>query len=155
MIFLVAVAGSLVPAIDFGLSPNAATGAWPTLAAPAGITARLTSAAVPLSFVPACEPLTPKVTFVQSGDAHPAPRDRNAKVEVFLVGSTPERRFVEVGQLEVLGRSSRHNLTSLIEAAQRRARAMGGDALVEVRPNLEVSPRRTPMTLTARVVRWI
>lgn len=118
-------------------------------------------APVVASFIPACEDATPRprlrTTFTAAG--RPRPRAASAPIEVFQSGQSPTRKYLPLGEVSVLASSSRTSVDDLTEWAQRGARRLGGDAIVDVRWDdaASVRPKAGPvglLYLTAQVVRW-
>lgn len=116
----------------------------------------------PLTFVPGCELIPPKVSSHYSGPGRPIARGRYARVDVFLAGEDPGRRYGVLGDVEIRARSRNTSLHNLLDYARREARKLGGDAVVEVRSQRAIQASRgacagapvTRLTLTGRVVRW-
>jgi hypothetical protein len=116
----------------------------------------------PLTFVPGCELMPPRISSHYTGPGRPVPRDRSAHVDIFLAGHDPERSFVVLGDVEVHARSRNTSLTNMFDYARGEARKLGGDAVVEVRSERETRFARGPCagapttrrTLTGTVVRW-
>ena len=86
-----------------------------------------------LTYVPGCEFLRPVVRSQYSGVHLPVPRSRNAAVEMFLSGNDPTRSYVVLGTVSVQARSRNTSLSNLMHYAQREARRMGGDAIIDIR----------------------
>jgi hypothetical protein len=106
------------------------------------------------TFIPGCEATPPRVTSVYTGEGLPVPRARDAAVGVFLHGDAPRMRYVVVGEVRVTTSSRVTSLNNLIECAQREARRLGGDAIVDVWPGPATGDLAGQRTLTARVVNW-
>lgn len=117
--------------------------------------------AVVASFIHSCDASNPdpRVRTRYSGPGRPSSRPASAPVEVYEPGRTPPRKFVAIGEVDVLASGSRTPVSELTEWAQRGARRLGGDALVNVRWDdaASVKPPAGPvglLYLTATVVRW-
>jgi uncharacterized protein YbjQ (UPF0145 family) len=116
----------------------------------------------PLTFVPGCELIPPQTTSHYSRPGRPIARDRFARVDVFLAGDQPGRRYVVIGDVEVVARSRNTSLKNLLEYARRESRKLGGDAVVDVRAPQSAKARRdacggaptSRRTLTGTVVTW-
>ena len=113
------------------------------------------------SFIHSCDASNPdprlRTTFTAEG--RPRPRPESAPVEVFERGQSPARRYVAIGHVNVLASGSRTPVTELTEWAQRGARRLGGDAIVDVSWDdaASVTPKAGPvglLYLSATVVRW-
>jgi hypothetical protein len=110
------------------------------------------------TFVSGCQQFPPRVRSIYTAEGRPAPRPRGAIVDVFFAGSPPQRSFAVVGTVEVRARSRNSNIDNLLVYAEREARRLGGDALIEVRPrenfpaDRERGARR--LVITAEVARW-
>lgn len=107
------------------------------------------------TFIPGCELTPPKVTSVYKGKRQPVARPRDADIEVFLAGDLPERRYVVVGELQVLARNRNTSLHNMLEYAAREARKLGGDAIVDVWPRPASVDPQGERILTAKVVNWV
>lgn len=116
----------------------------------------------PLTFIPGCELIPPKISSHYSGPGRPIARDRYARVDVFLAGESPGRSYVILGDVEIRARSRNTGLGNMLDYARREARKLGGDAVVEIRSQQEIQTGRGPCagapatrrTLTGTVVRW-
>ena len=69
----------------------------------------------PLTFVPACQVIPPKVTSHYSGPGRPIPRDRLAPVDVFLAGQRLGRDYVVLGDVDIRARSRNTSLANLVD----------------------------------------
>jgi hypothetical protein len=116
----------------------------------------------PLTFVPGCELVPPKVSSHYSGPGRPIARARFARVDVFLAGQEPGQPYVVLGDIDIRARSRNTSLHNLLDYARHEARKLGGDAVVEVRVERAIQTSRgacagapvTRLTLSGRVVRW-
>ena len=126
-----------------------------------GIDARLPGAMPVATFTYACQGSgqSPSVRSSYSVARHPAPRSKSAPVEVYHDAVAPTRAYERIGNVQVVYRTSAGNTTDLIELAMRRARQMGGDALVNVQ--IDDAAHTQPsagavgtLALVASVVRW-
>jgi len=153
----------LLPAIELGFSSVRAHGPEGTLVA-AGQSMGVGKAVIAEpgmkaglfipTFVPGCQLSPPQVKSVYAGEGKPIARPRDWTIEIFLAGDLPKRRYVVVGELQVLTRSRNTSLNNMLEYAAREARKMGGDAIVDVWPrSVSVDPRG-PRILTAKIVNW-
>ena len=111
------------------------------------------------TFIPGCEQFPPRVTSHYLLPGKPIARDPFAQVPVFLRGDQPTRRYVVIGDIEVLTRGRNTSLGNMIEYASREARKMGGEAILDVWPRpvedaKASADRRGRHVLTAKVVRW-
>ena len=103
--------------------------------------------------------VAPTVRTSFTAAARPAPRPKSAKVDVYLRGRKPARRYQLVGTVDVLAHSSHTGVDELQGRAMRAARQMGGDAIVDVWYDdaANVRPRageQGMLYLTASVARW-
>jgi hypothetical protein len=113
------------------------------------------------SFMYACdssEPV-PHVRSTYTAAGKPTELPGTHWVEVFERGKAPTRHFVIVGHVQVLASSSRNNAAQLTGYAQREARKMAGDALVEMTVDDAASMQppagdRGLLALSASVARW-
>jgi len=107
------------------------------------------------SFIPACEPVPPRVESVYTSATHPAARGRFAGVEVFMHGHDPILHYQEIGEVTVSTGSRNVSLWNLIDSAKAEARRMGGEAIIDVfpRPVSDDDPQGARV-LTAKVVNW-
>jgi hypothetical protein len=107
------------------------------------------------SFIPACEPVPPRVESRYTGAIHPAARGRFAAVTVFMHGHPPTSTYQVIGELKVSTLSRNVSLWNLIDSAKAEARHMGGQALIDVwpRPVSDDDPQGARV-LTAKVVSW-
>jgi len=106
------------------------------------------------TFIPGCELIPPRVTSTYVGKGRPVPRRRDAVVGVFLRGDGPRQRYVVVGEVRVTTASRVTSLGNLLQCAERAARRMGGDAIVDVWPRAATSDPTGERILTAKVVNW-
>lgn len=126
-----------------------------------GIGVRTKHASFVASFMYACDASNPdprvRTTYTAAG--RPEPRAKGAAVEVFPFGQPPTRKHTPVGEVSVLASSGRMTVAELTEWAQRGARKLGGDAIVDVQCEdaASVRPKAGPvglLYLSARVVHW-
>ena len=124
-----------------------------------GLPARHTN--IVASFIYSCDASDPdprvRTTYTAAG--RPRPRPGSSPVEVFQRGQAPARKHVPIGEVSVLASGSRTSVAELTEWAQRGARRLGGDAIVDVHWDdaASVQPKAGPvglLYLTASVVRW-
>lgn len=113
------------------------------------------------SFIHSCDASNPdpRVRTRYTAPGRPTPRRADALVAVYEAGKSPARKFVAIGEVDVLASGSRTAPSELTEWAQKGARRLGGDALVDVRWDdaASVKPPAGPvglLYLTATVVRW-
>ncbi len=113
------------------------------------------------SFIHSCDASDPeprlRTRFTAAG--RPAPRPDSATVEVYERGAAPARRYVAIGEVNVLASGSRTPVHELTDRARRGARRLGGDAIVDVAWDDAASVRPPAgsvgqLYLTATVVRW-
>ena len=108
------------------------------------------------SFYPGCQVLPPHTTVTMAGDQAYAPRPRDGAVTVHLAGSPPEGRYRVIATIDVLARTRGASLANLIAHAEREARKIGGQMLVDVTPSFAGDgggdPRR--IRLTAKIAIW-
>jgi len=136
----------LLPAFGIATGP---------VATRAGLAPGRTVAPRPASFIPACEPLPPRIEFFPSDAVLPAARPRGAHVDVYLAGRNPARPYTVLGEIQMRARNRRTGFRDLIHHAEREARRRGGDALIEVTPDPPLGRViREPMRLNARIVTW-
>src|SRR5262245_17095489 len=110
------------------------------------------------SFIPGCEQFPPRVTAHYLVPGEPVAGEPFAEVGVYLRGQEPERRYVVIGDVEVVARSRNTSLWNMIDYASNEARKMGGEAIVDVWPRASQgvggsADARTRHLLTAKVVR--
>ena len=86
------------------------------------------------TFIPGCEQFPPRITSHYLVPGKPVARNRFAEVGVYLHGEEPSRRYVVIGDVQVLTRSRNTSLSNMIEYASNEACKMGGEALVDVWP---------------------
>lgn len=117
--------------------------------------------AVVASFIHSCDASDPRprlrTHFTAAG--RPASRPDSATVAVFARAQMPARRYVVLGDVNVLASGSRTSVDELTDWARRGARRLGGDALVDLTWDdaAHVQPPAGPvglLYLTATVVRW-
>lgn len=116
----------------------------------------------PLTFVPGCELIPPRITTHYVGPGRPMPRDQYAPVDVFLAGKEPGMSYTVLGHVEIRARSRNTSLSNMLDYARREARKLGGDAVVEIRSEQKTQAARGPCAgspvtrrvLTGTVVRW-
>jgi len=89
----------------------------------------------------------------------PAPRPDSSPVVVFEGAGKPDRAYERIGTVKVVGHVSGTSVPELTDRAQRAARRMGGDALVDVQVDdaAHIHPPAGPvgrLALMASVVRW-
>jgi hypothetical protein len=107
------------------------------------------------SFIPACEPVPPRVRSIYIAASHPAPRGRFSAVEVFMHGHDPTLHYQVVGEVTVSTDSRNVSLWNLIDSAKAEARHMGGEALIDVWPRpVSANDPQGDRVLTAKVVNW-
>lgn len=113
------------------------------------------------SFIHSCDASAPdpRVRTTYTAPGRPRSRPPSAPVEVFERGQAPARQHVPIGEVSVLASGSRTSVAELTEWAQRGARRLGGDAIVDVSWDdaAHVKPKAGPvglLYLTATVVRW-
>ena len=126
-----------------------------------GISVRTPHASFIATFFYACPGpgVAPTVRTKHTSAVRPAPRPRSSLVEVFHRGQTPGRTYELLGEVGVLSHSSHTGVDELTTYAERAARQMGGDAIVNVRWDDAASVRpkageQGMLYLTARVARW-
>ena len=117
--------------------------------------------AVVASFMYSCDASDPRprlrTTYTAAGK--PKARPDSASVAVFHHGDAPDRKYAEVGEVNVLASGSHTSVDDLTEWACRGARRLGGDAIVDVEWDdaAHVKPPAGSvgrLYLTATVVRW-
>lgn len=113
------------------------------------------------SFIYSCDASAPqpRLRTTWTGPGRPHPRSRLSTVEVFPRGKSPAKKFVPIGEVNVLASGSRTSVDELTDWAKRGARRLGGDAIVNVNWDdaASVKPKAGPvglLYLTATVVRW-
>jgi len=118
-------------------------------------------AGVVATFLYSCDasPPRPRLRTTWTAEGRPSPRPDTAAVEVFRRGQEPARAYVTIGEVSVLASGPRTPVSDLTRWAQRGARQLGGDAIVDVSWDdaASVRPKAGPvglLYLTARVVRW-
>ena len=126
-----------------------------------GVGAQGGRASVVASFIHSCDASNPdpRVRTNWTGEGRPRPRPKSSTVEVFERGEAPARKYVAVGEVNVLASGSRTSVAELTEWAQQGARRLGGDAIVDVSWDdaASVEPPAGPvglLYLRASVVRW-
>lgn len=126
-----------------------------------GVSFSARPASVVATFLYSCDASNPeprvRTTYTAAG--RPRPRPNSAPVEVFRRGQSPARKYVPIGEVNVLASGSRASVDELTEWARRGARRLGGDAIVNVSWDdaASVRPKAGPvglLYLTASVVRW-
>lgn len=101
----------------------------------------------------------PRLRTLYTGEGRAHPRPASAPVEVFERGTPPPRPYIKIGDVSVLASDSRQSIEDLTLWAQRGARQLGGDAIVDASWNdaASVKPPAGAVGLrylTADVVRW-
>jgi hypothetical protein len=101
----------------------------------------------------------PRLRTTYTAPGRPHARPKSSPVEVFHRGQSPARKYVPIGEVNVLASGSRTSVDQLTDWARRGARQLGGDALVNVAWDdaAQVQPKAGPvglLYLTATVVRW-
>src|SRR5262249_9490254 len=109
----------------------------------------------------ACEgtDVAPSVRITYAAGEHARPRPTAASVEVYHRGQATSRAFDVIGKVGVLSHSSHTFDNVLTDYAQRAARQMGGDAIVDLHVDDAASVRpkageQGMLSLSASVVRW-
>jgi hypothetical protein len=127
----------------------------------AGLETRLPHAPLVATFMYACDASRsdPKVTSRYTGAGRPRPTPDSVTVEVYMRGRPPGRPFRPIGEVKVLATTGRMMPAELTDWASRRARKLGGDAIVDVwwEDAGSVTPKAGDvglLYLTAEVVRW-
>jgi len=118
-------------------------------------------AGVVATFLYSCDasPPRPRLRTTWTAPGRPSPRPDSSTVEIFRRGQDPARKFVTLGEVSVLASGPRTSVAELTRWAQRGARRLGGDAIVDVSWDdaASVRPKAGPvglLYLTASVVRW-
>lgn len=111
------------------------------------------------SFMYACEADEPRpsLTMRYTGEGRSQRREATATVEVFERGHDPARSFRAIGEVRVRANSARTSTVELRRCAERGARELGGDALVDLVIDDAAALHAGPVGLlcaTARVVQW-
>lgn len=117
--------------------------------------------AVVASFIYSCDASDPRprLRTNYTAEGKPKARPSSAAVAVFERGHTPDRKYVELGEVNVLASGSHTSVDDLTDWARRGARRLGGDAIVDVSWDdaAHVQPPAGSvgrLYLTATVVRW-
>jgi uncharacterized protein YbjQ (UPF0145 family) len=101
----------------------------------------------------------PRLRTTYTAPGKPRPRPKGASVEVFEEGKAPARKYVRIGEVNVLASGSRTSVDELTDWARRGARQLGGDAIVNMTCDdaAHAQPKAGPvglLYLTATVVSW-
>jgi len=113
------------------------------------------------TYISACQGtgVAPSVRIQWASAARHTARPRSSSVEVYPRGRSIDRTYDVLGEVGVLAHSSHTGVDVLSDYAQRTARKMGGDAIIDVWYDDAASVRpkageQGMLYLTARVVRW-